>query len=109
MPVKPPSHFARRQIASVTGPLENELVEERAATLGRLTRIFEEALAAYRSALIDDAGEAYRERLCQAAAEALWHFVIQREVCGFRNTESVLREYDVPSAVRFRMGVLRRG
>jgi hypothetical protein len=33
---------------------------------------------------------------------------VQREACGLRNTEAVLRDYKVPAAVRLRMGVVRK-
>jgi hypothetical protein len=51
-----------------------------------------------------DARSAAREELVADAAEALWCYVIQREVCGFYGVEWVLREFDVPREVRLRMG-----
>jgi hypothetical protein len=94
---------------SVVNTFELELMQEKAATLGRLTGALEAALAEYRSA--EAAAEALQRRqlLLDNAAEALWHFVVQREACGLRNTEAVLREYRVPAAIRARMGAMRRG
>ena len=64
---------------------------------------FETALSAFKS-LAADAGAARREELLEAAGEALWFLVVQREACGLTNTEAMLRIYDVPLAVRLRMG-----
>ena len=81
--------------------LEYEVLQEKASTLGRVTQTFEKALAAHKAAPQDSG-------LLDAAGEALWYFVIQRELCGLRNTETVLRDYQVPPAVRLRMGVVGR-
>ncbi len=96
----------------IVNTLDAEILEEKAATLARLTRTFEAALAAWRAAEQEaDVGREAserRRRLFDEAAEALWHFVVQREVCGLRNTEAVMREYRVPVALRLRMGAARR-
>jgi hypothetical protein len=81
---------------------------EKAAALGRTATRFERALAAYDQACDADAGDSRHEELRDAAARALWEFVVQREACGLRNTEAVLREYAVPAAVRRRLGIVRR-
>lgn len=115
MSVKPPRIFARQTAANPLEALEHEVLQEKVATLGRLGRRLESALeqvAAFEAA----AGEgnrrseaaAEREMLLSQAGEALWHFVIQREAMGLRNTEKMLREYRVPPAVRARMGMARR-
>ena len=88
-------------------------MEEKASTLGRLTQAFEKALAAFvaweqQSAAGDAQLAGERERLLDEAGEALWWLVVQREACGLRNTEAVLRVYCVPAAVRLRMGVRTR-
>ena len=38
------------------------------------------------------------------ASVALWHFIVQREACGLRDTRHVLRDYRVPPEVAARMG-----
>ena len=40
-----------------------------------------------------------------AAGEALWYYVVQREACGLRDVEIVLREFRVPREVYLRMGL----
>ncbi len=119
MSLKPPHILAPRSALRplpVVNTLEAEIFEEKAAALGRLTRGFEQALAAWRDAETEAAGEdraGEHARRCtqlfDKAAEALWLFVVQREACGLRNTEAVLREYRVPAAMRLRMGATRRG
>jgi hypothetical protein len=101
MSVRAPKSLNAQPAAGSVDVLEYEVIQEKASTLGRLTQNFEKALAAL-SAAPDD------EALLDAAGEALWFFVIQRELCGLRNTDTVLRDYRVPAAVRLRMGVARR-
>jgi hypothetical protein len=115
MSVKPPQILAPRSACGphpVVNKLEAEIFEEKAATLARLTRTFEAALAAWHAAEEEvEAGSDATERchrLFDEAARALWQFVVQREVCGLRSTEAVMREYRVPAALRLRMGTARR-
>jgi hypothetical protein len=85
--------------------LENEILEEQAATIGRLSRELRQALDAL--AAVDDRQDPQRPRLVDAAAYALFNFVVQRECSGLRGTEHVLKQYAVPAEVRVRMGVTR--
>jgi hypothetical protein len=113
MTLRPPHLLAPRAATSPADALEYELLQEKAAALGRLARNFEVALAAlvaFDAAPPEMAGKrlaARREQLLDAAGEALWCLVVQREACGLRNTEAMLREYPVPAAVRLRMGITR--
>ena len=82
--------------------LEQEFAQERAASLGRLGRALEAALAeldAHRAGARE-----MRSALVEQASVALWHFIVQREVCGLRDMGRVLREYSVPAEVAARMG-----
>lgn len=116
MTLKPPQILAPRSALrpqAVVSTLDAEVLEEKATTLARLTGAFEAALAAWRAVEAEAAAgrhqsEYHRDRLLDEAADALWHFVVQREACGLRNTEAVLREYRVPAAMRLRMGAARR-
>jgi hypothetical protein len=54
------------------------------------------------------ADAAERDALVGAAGEALWYFVVQREVLGLRDADTVMRELRVPREVRLRMGLNRR-
>ena len=114
MIVRPPRILAPRQADTAFDALQHEVLQEKASTLGRLTQAFESALAELRrfeaetGASRSEDQDSRREALLDAAADALWIFVVQREACGLRNTEAVLRDYGVPTAVRLRMGVHRR-
>ena len=97
-----------------TGPggadlLEYELVQEKAATLSRLGKRLQDALAALAEHDREPGGDAARRsELVQAAGEALWYYVIQREVCGLRDSEAVMRHLGVPREVRLKMGYTPR-
>ena len=110
MSFRPPRSLGPGPADMAFDALGHELMQEKASTLGRLTREFEKALADL--AAFDPAAEAgaehRRAELLEAAADALWWFVVQREACGMRNTDAVLRDYKVPAAVRLRMGVVRK-
>ncbi len=117
MSFRSPGTIGLRPIAGPIDALQFEVLQEKASTLGRVTQAFEAALTALRDFDAGSEAEAHagapddrrRETFVDVAAEALWYFVIQREACGLRNTEAVLREYRVPAAVRLRMGATRRG
>jgi hypothetical protein len=90
-------------ILQLPAALEREFAQEKAAALGRLGRALEQALAALSE--VDATGN-YREHLLNEASLALWHFVVQREVCGLRDFTCVLRNYRVPREVAARMGAI---
>jgi hypothetical protein len=88
--------------------LQYEILQESAATLARLGRRAEAALAelaAHHAGPVANAAD--RDALVAAAGEALWYYVVQREVLGMGEAERVMRELNVPREVRLRMGVRR--
>jgi len=95
--------------------LEYEIRQEQAATIGRLARELRDALdaldtfnrEAHRGNSAADSRDPQRARLVDAAAYALWNFVVQRECSGFGGTEHVLKDYGVSVEVRAQMGVMR--
>jgi hypothetical protein len=95
-----PQTFARR-LGVETGEavLRYELLQEQAAALGRTGRKAEAALAALRS----HEGEG-RAEVLKAACEAVWCFLVQREVMGLRDRAQIVREYDIPREVMARLG-----
>ncbi|MGI9182303.1 MAG: DUF6665 family protein [Longimicrobiaceae bacterium] len=116
MPGKPRS----LPIRSGTGNLdaiEYEILQEKAAALSRFGNRLQQALDALRAFDARQSGgtaagaEDLRERqsLVNAAGEALWYFVVQREVCGLRDNEAVLREHGVSREVWLRMGYFPSG
>lgn len=101
MTMRPPPAHSQRVVA-----LDYEIAQEQASALGRLGRALEAALAA----LLDyDSGHrkpaAKRAQLVQAAGDALWCFIVQREACGLRDPRPVIRDYRVPAEVQNRMGI----
>jgi hypothetical protein len=95
--------------------LEYEIRQEQAATMGRLARELRDTLDALdafdrrasSSNTAADRRDPQRARLVDAAAYALWNFVVQRECSGFRETEHVLKGYALPAEVRAKMGAVR--
>ena len=100
--------------------LEIELMAERAAALGRGGREVAEALqrlrdfdAAGRDAVPGavpgagpgaHTGPVARAALVAAAAEAVWGFLVHRELCGLCDWADVVREYGIPPEVLNRLG-----
>ena len=81
--------------------LGHEILAEKAAALGRAGRKVETSLAKLREHR-GDAEE--RAVLLKAAAAAVHAYFIQRELCGFRRHDAVIREYDIPKSVLVRLG-----
>jgi hypothetical protein len=81
--------------------LDHEIAGEKAAALGRAGERVERSLAALKAHEGDD-GE--RTRLLKAAAEAVYAYFIQRELCGMRRHQGVIREYQIPNQVLARLG-----
>jgi uncharacterized protein DUF6665 len=90
--------------------LDYELREQKAQTLGAVARQVEQALAVLRAFDARDPGsegEDRRSALLDEAADRVWAFMIQRELCGFRNWEAVVRDYRIPREVLNRVGQVR--
>ena len=103
LPGKPSSDLWRK---SPAGALDYEIAQETASALGRHGRALEAAL---KDLAEFDAADPPRHRseraaLVTAAAQAFWHFIVQREACGLRDTGMVVRMYRVPAEVQHQMG-----
>ena len=81
--------------------LGHEILAERASALGKAGEKARLELASLKETALDDAG---REAALKTAAAAVHAYFIQRELCGFRRHESIIREYDIPRAVLVRLG-----
>lgn len=102
MTVRPPSNFSGVSPAQAALDLVgHEIIAEKASALGRSGRQVEEALA--RLAALE-AGSAPRPAAVKAAAEAVYGYFIQRELCGWRRHHDVIREYRIPNEVLVRLG-----
>ncbi|MDG4882216.1 DUF6665 family protein [Mesorhizobium sp. WSM4884] len=101
MSVRMPTNFGRSGAQdNALDLLDHEILAEKAAALGRAGQRVEETLAKLR-----ENGEGMdRNRLLKEAAEAVHGYFIQRELCGLRKHDAVIREYDIPRAVLVRLG-----
>ncbi len=91
--------------------LDYELHQQKAQTLGDLGAQVEQALAALRAF---DAAEQAADReerradLVHEAAQRIWAFMVQREICGLRRWEAVVKDFGIPGEVLSRLGPVRR-
>ena len=90
------------------GVLEIELRAERAAALGRGGRDVANALQRLRAFDAEGRGPVPRAKLVAAAADAAWGFLIHRELCGLRDRDQVIRDYDIPAEVLCRLGARQK-
>ena len=79
--------------------LRYELLQEQAASLGQAGRKVEKALAALR----EHEGEG-RAEVLMAAADAVWGFLVQREIMGLRDRAAIVAQYAIPREVMNRIG-----
>ncbi len=88
--------------------LEYELMSERADALGRHGLKVEKAIAAL--SVLEDAATTpdRREQLLNDAADAVWAFFIQREICGLRSNRDAVHRYGIPKEVMARLGIIRK-
>ncbi|KRB52980.1 hypothetical protein ASE04_07075 [Rhizobium sp. Root708] len=106
MSVRPPQSLMRPfSVESGFNVLEYELAAERANALGRHGRTVETALADLKTA--DAKGQKddlHQQALLQKASDAVWSFMVQREICGLRNSRDVIQRYEIPEEVLARLG-----
>ncbi len=96
----------RQALSSGFGPVENEIVAEKASALGHHGRLAQSAVAALHE--FDAAPKPGVERLTlvKKAAREVWKYFIQRELCGLRDQRDVIREYRIPAEVLMRLGAM---
>ena len=81
--------------------LGHEILAEKAAALGKAGEKARKVLAELEGL---PPGSEAREPALKAAAQAVHAYFIQRELCGFRRHDAVIREYRIPGAVLARLG-----
>jgi hypothetical protein len=96
----PQSLVRRLGVETGDAVLRYELMEEQASSLGRAGKKVELALAALRE---HPGGEGRAEAL-RAAADAVWAFLVQREVMGLRDRAYIVAHYGIPREVLNRLG-----
>ncbi len=99
-PHMPRSLLARLKPETGDAILRYELMEEQAQSLGRAGRKVETALAALEA----HAGAEGRGLLVKAAADAVWGFLVQREIMGLRDRAAVVAQYGIPREFLARIG-----
>jgi hypothetical protein len=72
-----------------------------ASALGRAGERVEQALARLRG---QERGSPERSASLKAATEAVYAYFIQRELCGMRRHQDVIRDYAIPNEVLVRLG-----
>lgn len=106
MALRPPSRYAGNALVGTgssggLNPLDHEIAGEKAASLGRAGERVQSCLAALRASAPDDGD---RTALVKSAAEAVYAYFIQRELCGLRRHQDVIRDYAIPGEVLARLG-----
>ncbi len=102
MSLRPPSLPARPlHPGEGVQVLDYVIAAEKAASLGRAGHRVERTLAALKSF---EGNAEDRKSLVRDAAEAVHHYFIQREMCGMRRHQDVIREYAIPGEVLARLG-----
>lgn len=88
--------------------LEHEVLAEKASSLGHHGRMVEKTMAALHAFDAEPATHEERLVLVKAAAQAVWKFFVQRELCGLRDQREIIRFYRIPKEVLNRLGVMER-
>lgn len=101
MTVRAPSQFADRNADPLARALDYEIAGEMASALGRSGRKAEQALCRLKECA---PGDPARPAALKQAAAAVHAYLIQRELCGMRRHDAVIREYAIPREVLVRLG-----
>jgi hypothetical protein len=86
--------------------LQHDMLGEMASSLGHHGRLVEQAMAALKAFDAAPGKAEDRARLVRRAARAVWAFLVQREICGFRDNKDVVRQYGIPAEVLARLGAV---
>ena len=87
--------------------LNQEIKAEQAAALGRAGRIVEDTLQRLKDFDAGKFSDATRSDLVGDAADAVWGFLVQRELIGMRDQDQVVKDYGIPGDVLNRVGERR--
>jgi hypothetical protein len=89
--------------------LMTEVAGESAASLGYHGRQVEAAMNALRA--FDATGQGSPEErlaLLKNAAKDVWHYFVQRELCGMRDHRWVINDYGITNEVMARLGAVEK-
>lgn len=90
--------------------LEDEMMAEKASSLGHHGRLVEKSIAALRAfdAAPVRGTDEERLELVRTAARHVWAFFVQRELCGLRDQKEIIRFYGIPGEVLVRLGAVEK-
>lgn len=110
MSLLPPDLIAARALRDTgLNILENEMLAEKASSLGYHGRLVEKAMEALRAFDSEAKGTAeQRLDLVRDAAKKVWAFFVQRELCGLRDQKEMIRFYGIPGEVLVRLGAVEK-
>lgn len=100
---------AMRHSGGALDLLKTEMAGESASSLGHHGRQVEAAINAIRA--FDAAGQGTgddRTVLLKKAAKAVWHYFVQRELCGMRDHRWVIKDYGITNEVMVRLGAIEK-
>ena len=107
MSLRPPSQYSASALsggatgAGLFAPLDHESAAEKASSLGRAGEKVEKALACLRAL---EPGAPERPAALKGAADAVYAYFIQRELCGLKRHHDAIRDYAIPAEVLVRLG-----
>lgn len=85
-----------------TAALQNEIMAERAASLGAAEQRVAKAIAALETASADARAEPLA-----TARKVVWEYFVQRELCGFRRHQDVIQDLKIPAEVLVGLGAMQ--
>jgi hypothetical protein len=103
----PQSLTPGRTVETGMNVLDYEIAQQKAQTLGDMGQQVEASLARLRAFEAEGRAASDPEqlsRLRDQAAEKVWALMIQRELCGLRHWDQVVKAYAIPREVLNRMG-----
>ncbi len=98
----------RQRLTSGFGPIETEVMAEKASSLGHHGRQVERAMPALRVFDSRTGSAEDRVELLKTAARAVWKYFVQREACGIRDHKDAIKLYGIPGEVLARLGAMER-
>lgn len=103
MTVRPPSSLGPQASPgeAIYDAFQHELLAEKAASLGRAGDLAAKAMARLHAL---DRAAPERPAALREAAQAVHAWFIQREICGLRRHQDVIRELSIPQEVLARLG-----
>ena len=102
MSARLPEKFAVSLAAETSlSAVDQAILAEKASSLGNAGRKVEACLEKLRA---EKVGSESRAALVKSTADAVYAYFVQRELCGFRRHDDIIRDYGIPREVLVRLG-----